>query len=160
MWKPNAFSSLRVVGAGWGGQQPPFQPRMGAVAIAEGFVAVAAADVMLVVIPAGFTVIGHNVLLPYTPFGVFLEQYTPNGVYCQEGGDFLKKYKRLRDLREDKDLTQTKLAEMLYIHKTTYVRYESGERELPFNVAIQLADFYDVSLDYLAGRSNNPTRLD
>lgn len=72
----------------------------------------------------------------------------------------MKKYKRLRDLREDKDLTQTKLAEMLYIHKTTYVRYESGERELPFNVAIQLADFYDVSLDYLAGRSNNPTRLD
>lgn len=71
----------------------------------------------------------------------------------------MNKYQRLRDLREDKDLTQTKLAEKLYMHKTTYVRYETGERELPFNIAILLADFYDVSLDYLAGRSNNPKRL-
>ena len=60
-------------------------------------------------------------------------------------------YQRIRDLREDKDLRQRKLAELLKIHKTTYTRYESGEREIPFNVAIMLADVYKVSLDYLAG---------
>ena len=60
-------------------------------------------------------------------------------------------YKRIRDLREDADLTQKQVAEMLYMHKTTYIRYESGARELPFNIAISLAKQYDVSLDYLAG---------
>ncbi len=63
-------------------------------------------------------------------------------------------YERLRDLREDADLSQQKLAEKLYMHRTTYVRYESGERELPLNIAILLADFYGVSLDFLAGRTN------
>ncbi len=61
-------------------------------------------------------------------------------------------YRRLRDLREDNDLTQQKLAEALEMHKTTYCRYETGERELPFSLAIRLADFYGVSLDYLAER--------
>jgi len=63
-------------------------------------------------------------------------------------------YKRIRDLREDADLTQKQAAEMLHMHKTTYTRYESGEREIPFNVAILLAKQYHVSLDYLAGLTN------
>ncbi len=61
-------------------------------------------------------------------------------------------YSRIRDLREDNDLSQKSIAEKLYMHKTTYVRYENGEREIPLNVAIMIADFYNVTLDYLAGR--------
>jgi len=64
-------------------------------------------------------------------------------------------YRRIRDLREDADLTQKQIAEILYMHKTTYRRYELGERELPFNIAILLAKQYDVSLDYLAGLTNH-----
>ena len=60
-------------------------------------------------------------------------------------------YQRIRDLREDADLSQRELAEMLHMHKTTYARYESGEREIPLNIAVNLAKFYKVSLDYLAG---------
>lgn len=60
-------------------------------------------------------------------------------------------YQRLRDLREDADLTQKQLADRLHMHKTTYARYESGMREIPLNIAIRLAKFYRVSLDYLAG---------
>ena len=60
-------------------------------------------------------------------------------------------YQRIRDLREDADLSQRELADLLHMHKTTYARYESGEREIPLNVAVNLAKFYQVSLDYLAG---------
>ena len=60
-------------------------------------------------------------------------------------------YKRIRDLREDADLSQKKLAEILHMHKTTYTRYETGEREIPLNIAILLAQYHHVSLDYLAG---------
>lgn len=59
-------------------------------------------------------------------------------------------YKRLRDLREDNDLTQDKLVEILQMHKTTYTNYEQGKRELPFELAIRLAKLYNVSLDYIA----------
>lgn len=60
-------------------------------------------------------------------------------------------YKRIRDLREDADLSQKKLADILHMHKTTYTRYETGEREIPLNIAILLAQYHHVSLDYLAG---------
>jgi len=60
------------------------------------------------------------------------------------------KYRRLKELREDADLTQGDMAKILHMHKTTYVRYESGERELPFNIAIAIARYNDVSLDYIA----------
>ena len=60
-------------------------------------------------------------------------------------------YPRIRDLREDRDLSQRQLAEILHMHKTTYARYETGEREIPFHVAILLAKHYKVSLDYIAG---------
>lgn len=66
-------------------------------------------------------------------------------------------YSRLRDLREDKDLSIRKLADQLYMQRTTYYNYETGKRELPMNIAIMLADFYGVSLDYIAGRTNDPT---
>ena len=64
-------------------------------------------------------------------------------------------YRRLRDLREDHDLTQNQLVEKLHMHKTTYTNYEQGKRDLPLSIAIKLAKFYDVSLDYLAGLSNS-----
>lgn len=68
-------------------------------------------------------------------------------------------YPRLRDLREDKDLTQEELVKILGMHKTTYTNYEQGKREIPFNLAIRLAEFYNVSLDYIAGLTNDPAPL-
>ena len=68
-------------------------------------------------------------------------------------------YPRLRDLREDNDLSIRKLADMLHMQRTTYHNYETGKRELSFELAITLAKFYDVSLDYLSGLSNDPTPL-
>ena len=61
------------------------------------------------------------------------------------------KYQRIRDLREDADLSQKELAEKLGLYTTTYARYEQGNQEIPFYLAIELAKFYDVSLDYIAG---------
>ena len=63
-------------------------------------------------------------------------------------------YRRLRDLREDHDLTQNQLVEKLHMHKTTYTNYEQGKRDLPLSVAVKIAQFYGVSLDYLAGITN------
>ena len=60
---------------------------------------------------------------------------------------------RIRDLREDADLTQKQVAELLFCDQSLYSKYERGERDLPLKLAIQLADFYHVSLDYLAGRT-------
>jgi len=59
---------------------------------------------------------------------------------------------RLRDLREDKDLNQATVAKMLNIHQTTYSDYELGNLNIPVNVLIKLADFYNTSIDYLVGR--------
>ena len=66
-------------------------------------------------------------------------------------------YPRLRDLREDKDLSIRKLADILHMQRTTYHNYETGKREVPLELAITLAKFYNVSLDYLAGLTTNPT---
>ena len=60
-------------------------------------------------------------------------------------------YQRVRDLREDLDETQKDIAELLNMQLTVYQRYERGERELPLWAAIKLADYYNVSLDYLVG---------
>ena len=62
-------------------------------------------------------------------------------------------YPRIRDLREDRDMTQKQIAQMLNMQTTVYQRYERGERELPLWAAIRLADYYEVSLDYLVGRN-------
>lgn len=67
-------------------------------------------------------------------------------------------YRRIRDLREDADLTQDKLVNLLNMHKTTYTNYEQGKREPPFSLIIRLADLYNVSIDYIAERTNDPTR--
>lgn len=63
-------------------------------------------------------------------------------------------YRRVRDLREDKDKTQKEIAELLNMQLTVYQRYERGERELPLWAAIKLADYYNVTLDYLVGREH------
>lgn len=62
-------------------------------------------------------------------------------------------YRRIRDLREDKDKTQKDIAEYLNMQLTVYQRYERGEREIPLWAVIKLADFYNVTLDYLVGRT-------
>ncbi len=58
-------------------------------------------------------------------------------------------YQRIRDLREDADLTQVEISNILFLHRTTYRRYETGKREIPLSVAVAIARFYGVSLDYL-----------
>lgn len=64
---------------------------------------------------------------------------------------------RIRDLREDADLTQKQVAQMLLCDQSLYSKYERGERALPLELAVRLADFYGVSLDYLVGRSDKKT---
>lgn len=61
-------------------------------------------------------------------------------------------YRRVRDLREDHDKTQSDIAKILNMQLTVYQRYERGERELPLWAAIKLADYYNVTLDYLVER--------
>lgn len=68
----------------------------------------------------------------------------------------MQHYQRIRDLREDSDLTQDALCKSLGMHKTTYTNYEQGKHTVPLDFAVTLADFYRVSLDYVAGRTNFP----
>ncbi len=68
-------------------------------------------------------------------------------------------YPRLRDLREDADLTQDALVQLLGMPKTTYTNYEQGKREPPFSLIIRLAKMYNVSIDYIAGLTNTPAPL-
>ena len=69
-------------------------------------------------------------------------------------------YRRLRDLREDHDLTQQQLIELLGMHKTTYRNYEQGKREIPFELVIRLAKLYNVSIDFIAELKQKPEPLD
>ena len=62
-------------------------------------------------------------------------------------------FRRIRDLREDADMTQVEIAEYLHMQRSVYRRYESGEREIPVWAVIKLAKLYDVSTDYLLGLS-------
>ena len=61
---------------------------------------------------------------------------------------------RIRDLREDRDLTQKQIAEFLHIKQNTYSQYENGHRQIPVDILISLAQFYNTSVDYLLGRTN------
>ena len=63
---------------------------------------------------------------------------------------------RLRDLREDRDLKQKDIAELLKIHQTTYSDYELGKLNVPIDALNTLADFYGVSIDYILRRTENP----
>lgn len=65
-------------------------------------------------------------------------------------------YRRLRDLREDNDKTQTEIANFLGMKQPQYYRYENGLRDIPSDILIKLADYYNVSTDYILGRTNNP----
>lgn len=68
-------------------------------------------------------------------------------------------YQRIRDLREDSDATQQKLAEYLGTSSQHYGKYENGNAEIPFERAVMLAEYYGVSLDYIAGLTNNKKGL-
>ncbi len=67
-------------------------------------------------------------------------------------------YPRLRDLREDHDLTQTKLAKILGMSQTGYSKYETGENDVPTAILIKLARYYNTSIDFLLGQTDCPQR--
>lgn len=65
-------------------------------------------------------------------------------------------YRRIRGLREDKDMTQTQMGEILHCSQRVYSNYERGDIDIPTSVLIKLADFHGVSVDYLLERTDNP----
>ncbi|MBQ7387128.1 MAG: helix-turn-helix transcriptional regulator [Clostridia bacterium] len=67
-------------------------------------------------------------------------------------------YPRIRNLREDKDLNQTTVAKMLGMSQTGYSKYETGENDIPTAILIKLSRFYNTSIDYLLGETENPCR--
>lgn len=66
---------------------------------------------------------------------------------------------RIRDMREDNDLTQQQVAELLMCDQSLYSKYERGEREIPLRLIVQLADRYDTSVDYLICRTDVKQRF-
>ena len=66
------------------------------------------------------------------------------------------KYKRIRDLREDKDKTQKELSIVLNCSQQVYSNYELGQRDIPTDILIKLSRYYNVSVDYILGISDNP----
>ncbi len=67
-------------------------------------------------------------------------------------------YRRIRDLRQDRDMTQTQVAAMLGMSQTGYSKYETGENDIPTEILIKLARFYKTSIDYLLGETDDPKR--
>lgn len=65
-------------------------------------------------------------------------------------------FQRLRDLREDSDMKQVEIADLLGIQQTVYSRYERGAQNIPLEHLMFLADYYKVSTDYILGRTDNP----
>ena len=65
-------------------------------------------------------------------------------------------YRRIRDLREDSDLTQKQVASKLNCSQQVYSNYELGQRDIPTDILIKLTEIYNVSADYILGISNNP----
>ncbi len=78
-----------------------------------------------------------------------------NGAYDTISLEVRKLYLRIRDLREDADLTQQQIADMLNVGQTTYSRYERGAVSIPCEALVALAQFYHTSVDYLLGLTNN-----
>ena len=64
---------------------------------------------------------------------------------------------RIRDLREDQDLKQVQIADYLQCDQSLYSKYERGERDLPLRLAVELAKYYGVSVDYLVGLTDVQT---
>lgn len=67
-------------------------------------------------------------------------------------------YKRIRNLREDHDMNQTQIAKILSMSQTGYSKYETGENDLPTSILIKLARFYNTSIDYLLGETDETKR--
>ena len=65
-------------------------------------------------------------------------------------------YRRIRDLREDHDLTQKQMAQNLNCSQQVYSNYELGQRDIPTDILIKLSQFYNVSVDYILGLTSNP----
>ena len=63
-------------------------------------------------------------------------------------------YERIRNLREDKDMTQTDMAEILHCSQVCYSNYENGKRDIPTQVLLRLAQFHNTSVDYLLGNTD------
>ena len=70
----------------------------------------------------------------------------------------MKYYERIREIREDRSMTQQKVADLLHIGQRTYADYESGKTRIPVDSLLILAKFYDVSMDYITGASNLRTK--
>lgn len=65
------------------------------------------------------------------------------------------KFQRIQDLRVDSDLSQRQLGEILHISQRSYSHYETCSRGIPIEMLIRLADYYDTTIDYLVGRTDN-----
>ena len=86
-------------------------------------------------------------------FKISIEQFVQS---ILESVIMMQKYQRIRDLREDADLTQKQVGEAINVPQRTYAYYESGQRMVPPQVLCALADFYNVSVDYILGRVDEP----
>lgn len=71
----------------------------------------------------------------------------------------MRKYERIRNLREDMDITQSQVGEYLHISQRSYAHYEAGTREMPIEILIELAELFEVNLDYIVGRTNIKEKL-
>ena len=69
------------------------------------------------------------------------------------------KFQRIQDMRTDADLSQRELSEILHISQRSYSHYETGSRNIPIEMLIRLANYYDTSIDYLVGRTDVKNRL-
>lgn len=69
------------------------------------------------------------------------------------------KFQRIQDLRVDSDLSQKQISEILHISQRSYSHYETGSRGIPIEMLIRLADYYDISVDYLLGRTDRKEML-
>ncbi|MGN1169485.1 MAG: helix-turn-helix domain-containing protein [Acutalibacteraceae bacterium] len=67
-------------------------------------------------------------------------------------------FRRIRELREDNDITQKELSKILNCSQQVYSNYELGQRDIPTDILIKLSDYYNVSVDYLLGLTNNPKK--
>ncbi len=74
-------------------------------------------------------------------------------------GDEMTRYERIRNLREDHDMTQAQVGVYLHISQRSYAHYEAGTRDIPLEILIELANLYQVNLDYLVGRTNKKEML-
>lgn len=70
----------------------------------------------------------------------------------------MRVFRRIRDLREDKDMTQQQFADILHITQRTYSRYETGEHSIPIEILIEISNYHHTSVDYILGLTDNPKR--